>query len=208
MDNKDRDYPVTKNIEQYSLLRTFIAGKLESQQNPVDTSKYWSAIVEDVDALIKADPEEAFNFAVKTLEPGADTADPPVRFREWWQGTALIILADSQLKSYLVKELDKENEKITKSLESFLNYRPVEFVKTKSELPPEGFNLLMAMNLVNNMQGENVKSLSELEKKSHELLNDEQTKIFIDLFHSIPEDQELIEPLYQIIHSSTPSLVS
>lgn len=203
MDSKDRSYPVTKDIEQHSLLRTYIAGKLETLHEYHEAGKYWNEINDDVATLISADPEEAFKFAVQTLNPAQSEINKKIHFREWWQGTALIILANPQVEPFLIDELKKDNQSaIIPSLESFLAYNPPETIKVKNDLSdyPECFNFIMAMVLLHNLDGKNLPTISGLEEKTKSLLQNPHIKHIIGLYHTISDDKELVESLFQLTH--------
>lgn len=198
----DRGYPATKDIEQKSLLRTYIAGKLESLHEYHEAGKYWNELNNDVESLISTDPQEAFKFAVETLNPNqSEKEDKKVHFRDWWQGTALIILSNPQVKPFLIDELKKDQKSaIIPSLESFLAYIPPETIKVKDDLSdsPESFNLVMSMVLLHSLEGKDLQAISGLEEKTKSLLQDPHIKHIIGLYHTISDDKELVEPLFQL----------
>lgn len=205
MDSKDRGYPITKDIEQKSLLRTYIAGKLESLHEYHEAGKYWTDLNTDIESLIKTDPKEAFKFAVETLNPSQSEITNKAHFREWWQGTALIILSNPQVEPFLIDELTKgDKSAIIPSLESFLSYNPPETIKVKDDLSdyPESFNLVASMVLLDRLKGKNLDTISGLEEKTKSLLQNPHIQHIIDLYHTISDDKEFVEPLFQLIHNS------
>ena len=160
--DSDRPYPSYINTEQHSLLRTFIAGKLEAMKEYKEAGKYWMGVNADVQTLIEENPAEAFKFAVSTLEPGPSEVDPEAHFREWWQGTALIVLAHPKVEEYLVNELKSETSKLIPQLANFLDYKPhAESIMKKDDLSkyPEAFNFVMAMVLINGLKDKNLASI-------------------------------------------------
>ncbi|MCL4390393.1 MAG: hypothetical protein M1484_03010 [Patescibacteria group bacterium] len=149
------------------------------------------------------DPKEAFQFALDTLQIRPFEKDPQ-KYHKWLLGNALIILADPRVRPMLVEELSRENSIISKSLSGFLGYIVPENLQGPDDISnyPEGFNLVMSIRILNDLQVENTPKASDLIKLGRKKLNDEGSRRTIDALYQIPDDVPFVEPLYQLIHAS------
>lgn len=187
----------------FTLLRTRVAGGLEAQHRGHEAGKYWMSLNSDLEAVVNDNSEDAFCFALETLRLNRSKNDPD-QYSSWLKGNALIILSNQKIKPLLIENLSKENSQLLPVLETFLGFCAPESIQTKDDLSdyPQAFNLIMSLVIINDLQDQNIKSLTDIETRGKELLKDEKIKHLINLYHDISDDKELVEPLFQAIQTT------
>lgn len=189
----------------FELLRTRVAGGLEMDHKSKKAEKYWDDISRDLEDITNANPTDAFRFAIETLEL-IQPAEDPEQYRTWLKGNALIILSHPKVRSFVLADLNKQEESVLySSFNEFLDYQVPQSIQTEDDLSdhPQCFNLVMSLVIIHSLQEQKAQSIFHLEQRSQDLLKDELIKQVIGLYYDVSGDKELVEPLYQDIQTSS-----
>lgn len=188
----------------FDLVRTRVVSGLEKSRNRDEADKYWNDINKDLEAIINGDPQEAFQFAVDTLQLN-QPSEGPDQYRSWLKGNALVILSHPNVRSLLIADLNKSDGSVIRSsLNSFLDYQIPQAVQTIDDLSdhPQCFNLVMSLVIIHGLHGQKLQSISPLEHRSQDLLQDEHVKQVIGFYYNTPGDTEFVRPIYQAVQNS------